>query len=101
MVPLSPRVADVRELDNGDGVGQGYLPAAAGDRLFLRPVIPGNGTCQFLTLSAKLFLQRLQLIPPDLLLNQSCTITQSAAYLTLSANSFRKTLFAKLFSQTA
>ena len=42
MVPLSRRVADVRELDNGDGAGKGHLPAAAGDRLFLRPVIPGK-----------------------------------------------------------
>ena len=42
MVPLSPRVADVCQLDNGDGAGQVHLSAAAGDRLFLRPVIPGK-----------------------------------------------------------
>ena len=42
MVPLSPRVADVCQLDNGDEAGQVHLSAAAGDRLFFRPVIPGK-----------------------------------------------------------
>ena len=42
MVLLSLRVADVHELDNGEGAGEGHLPAAAGHSLFLRQVIPGK-----------------------------------------------------------
>ena len=57
MVPLSPRVADVRELDNGGGAGQGDLPAAAGDRLFLRPVILGKLDLPVPDSFRKLFLQ--------------------------------------------
>ena len=56
-------------------------------------LFPENGTCQFLTLSAKPFLQRLQLIPPDLLLNLHCTMTWLFPQ-TLSAKLFPKTLSA-------
>ena len=75
MVPPSPRVADVRQLNNSDRAGQGHLPAAAGDRLFLDLLFPKNGTCQFLALSAKLFLQRLELIPSARLLNPHSSMT--------------------------
>ena len=75
MVPLSPRVADVCELDNGGGAGQGHLPAAVGGSLFLRPVIPGKWDLPVPDSFLKLFLQRLLLIPPDLLLNPHCTMT--------------------------
>ena len=60
-----------------------------------------NGTCPFRTQSAKLFTWRLQLIsrrlkllPPDLLLNLHCTVTQSSP-----TKLFLQTLSKKLFLQ--
>ena len=53
--------------------------------------IPENWTCQLQTQSEELFLQRLQLY---LLLNPHCTMTQSTANWTSSANSFHKTISA-------
>ena len=92
-------VADVRDLDDSGRAGHGPLPAAAGDCFRGDPLISEKRNLPFSDYFRKLFLQRLQLIQPDLLLNPHCTITQSAAILTLSANSFRESLFTKLFTQ--
>ena len=37
MAPLLPRVADVRDLDNGGGAGRGHHPNGAGDCVLRRP----------------------------------------------------------------
>ena len=42
MAPLSLTVADVRELDDGGGLGHNQLPVAAGNGFSCQPVIIGK-----------------------------------------------------------
>ena len=97
MVPLSPRVADVRELDNGGGAGQGHLSAAAGDRFFLRPVIPRKWDLPVPDSFRKTLFAKTGT-------HSARPVTQSALYYDLvcsQLDSFRKTLSAKLFPQNS
>ena len=97
MVLLSPRVADVCELNKGGGAGNGHLPAAVGDSHFLRPVIPGIWDLPVpdsfrKTLFAKTGTHSVR------------PVAQSALYYDLvcsQPDSFRKTLSAKLFLQNS
>ena len=94
MDPLSPRVADVCELDNGGGSGQGHLPIAVGDSLFLRPVIPGKWDLPVPDSFRKTLFAKTAT-------HSARTVTQSALYydsVCSQLDYFCKTLSAKLFS---
>ena len=97
MVSLSLRVADVCELDSGGGAGQGHLPAAVGDSLFLRPVIPGKWDLPVTDSFCKTLFAKTGT-------HSARPIAQSALYYDLvctQPDSFRKTLSAKLSLQNS
>ena len=97
MAPLLPRVADVLELDKGGGAGQGHLPAAAGDRLFLRPVIPGKWDLPVTDSFRKTLFAKTAA-------HSARPVTQSVLYyysVCSQLDSFRETRSAKLFPQNS
>ena len=85
------------ELDNGGGAGQGHLPAAVGDTLFLRPLIPGKWDLPVTDSFRKTLFAKTAT-------HSAGPVTQSALYYDLvcsQIDSFRKTLSAKLFPQNS